>query len=70
MYNIHDTRHPRHGPSDESIGGDGTIILVQGNTQNRGILGSLGGQRLTAHGNNPDTPFFATDACDLIGIHG
>ena len=41
MYNIHDTRHPRHGPSDESIGVDGTIILVQDNTQNRGIWARL-----------------------------
>ena len=41
---------------------------VQDNTQNQEIGASLGGQRLTAHVNKPDTPFFATDACDLIGI--
>ena len=37
MYNIHDTRHPRHGPSDESIGVDDTITSVQDDTQYGGI---------------------------------
>ena len=41
---------------------------IQDNQQNRGIWASLGGQRLTAHVNKPNMPFFATDACDLIGI--
>ena len=37
VYNIHDTRHPRHGPSDESIGVDDTITSVQDDTQYGGI---------------------------------
>ena len=42
---------------------------AQDNTQNQEIGASLGGHRLTAHVNKPDTPFFATDAYDLIGTH-
>jgi len=62
-HDIHNTVRPTR------IMTSATPPPVQDNQQNRGIWASLGGQRLTAHVNKPDTPFFATDAYDLIGIH-
>ena len=61
-HDIHDTVRPTRTFTSA------TPPPVWDNTQNRGIWASLGGQRLTAHVNKPNMPFFATDACDLIGI--